>query len=69
MWRKGFLVVFFSHSSHGIKAGSFSLFSYSMISLLPVHAFTLLSSLDSQSKSHSFPHRKSTDGTVVTITV
>ena len=38
---KVFLVAFFSHSSHGIKAGSFSLFSYSIISLLFVHVFNL----------------------------
>ena len=38
---KVFLVAFFSHSSHGIKAGSFSLFSYSIISLLFVHVFSL----------------------------
>ena len=59
MLRKDVLVVFFSHSSHGIKAGSFSLFSYLMISLLLVQVCTLLSSPHSQSKSHSFLHRKS----------
>jgi len=41
-----FLVVFFSHSSHGVKARSFFLLSYSIISLSLFTSSLFLSFLD-----------------------